>query len=248
MPARIGAGLMNANPDEIRKLAKVSGTADDLLTIQNASAAGKRNQSEVRKDIKDIGLGDTMLGVQDRAVSMGGGASGVLIANAGQLFSDGSKTFWDAVNIFAGAKAVKTAAAAGEASIPAAELASGAAKGAGRVGLRFLAAPLALAEVLTWSGQENNAPRQKQMKLEYLEKHSASLNKIGMSGMIANLIGPSPEETKAQIASLKAELQGGGIDSAAASMMAKANAKELAPVLAQYMSADKQPSGQAPLE
>lgn len=102
MSMQDAAGILGLDVSTLRTEAGKSTAAADATTGFLGSGAGKRALGEARKDIKDIGLGTTMLGAQDLAVSAGGGAAGIAIASAGQLFSKATDVFWSAVNIFAG--------------------------------------------------------------------------------------------------------------------------------------------------
>ncbi len=102
-------GFLRINPNGLGKAAGPVSTDSTALADFMASDAGKRTQSDAQKQIRDIGLGTGMLGAQDTAVGMGGGAAGVALASAGQIFEKSTGVFWDAVNIFAGTAGGKAA-------------------------------------------------------------------------------------------------------------------------------------------
>ena len=132
MSMQDAAGLVRMDVGKLREQAKTGGTAANTTAAFLGTAAGKRDLAETRKDIKDIGLGSTLLPAQDAAVSMGGGAAGIAIASAGSVMSKAADTFWGAVEIFAGKAGGKAAGAAGAAAAAGAGAAGG---GAGAAAL-----------------------------------------------------------------------------------------------------------------
>jgi hypothetical protein len=263
MAPRIGAGLLNLNVAELRKQANVQATADDLISIQNASAAGKRAQSDVRKDIRDIGLGESLLGMQDKAVSMGGGAAGIAIGSAGQVFAQATSSFWNAVNIFANAVPKAAPVAAGVEAGGAVAGASAAVRGYGSRALGALgrlAGPLALLDMATWSGseperynqpataEENQSAIRQRIQME--ESHLADVKKGGMGGWLSEtFFGGGEKETQSRIDRLKGELEKtGGINATGADMIGAAVAKHMSTkTLRTQDMGSPQPQGQAPL-
>lgn len=146
MAPQIGAGLVNFDVGAARRAAAEGGAAPNTSAEWLATEAGKRTQYEARKDIRDIGLGSTLLPAQDAAVSLGGGAAGVAIASAGSVMSKAADTFWHAVEIFAGKAGGSAAgAAAGTAAAAGAGAAGGGAGTAALTGtLGAAAVPLGL--------------------------------------------------------------------------------------------------------
>jgi len=146
MSAQGVAGLMHLDIPALRKAAKTQVSSDQSATQSFLqSDAGKRGAAETQKELRDIGLGSAMLPAQDLAVSMGGGAAGVAIANAGAVFEKATGTFWNAVEIFAGKAGGGGAGAVGAGTAVAtggAGAGGGAAAGSGLLGAA--AVPLAL--------------------------------------------------------------------------------------------------------
>lgn len=132
MSMQDAAGLVRMDVGKLREQAKTGGTAANTTAAFLGTAAGKRDLAETRKDIKDIGLGSTLLPAQDAAVSMGGGAAGIAIASAGSVMAKAADTFWGAVEIFAGKAGGRAAGAAGAAAAAGAGAAGG---GAGAAAL-----------------------------------------------------------------------------------------------------------------
>lgn len=132
MSMQDAAGLVRMDVGKLREQAKTGGTAANTTAAFLGTAAGKRDLAETRKDIKDIGLGSTLLPAQDAAVSMGGGAAGIAIASAGSVMAKAADTFWGAVEIFAGKAGGRAAGAAGAAVAAGAGAAGG---GAGAAAL-----------------------------------------------------------------------------------------------------------------
>ena len=132
MSMQDAAGLVRMDVGKLREQTKAGGTASNMTAAFLGTAAGKRDLAETRKDIRDIGLGSTLLPVQDAAVSMGGGAAGVAIASAGSVMAKAADTFWGAVEIFAGKAGGRAAGAAGAAAAAGAGAAGG---GAGAAAL-----------------------------------------------------------------------------------------------------------------
>lgn len=132
MSMQDAAGLVRMDVGKLREQAKTGSTAANTTAAFLGTAAGKRDLAETRKDIKDIGLGSTLLPAQDAAVSMGGGAAGIAIASAGSVMSKAADTFWGAVEIFAGKAGGRAAGAAGAAAAAGAGAAGG---GAGAAAL-----------------------------------------------------------------------------------------------------------------
>jgi len=149
MSMQDAAGLMNL---DVKKLRAQAAAQPNTGWDANATAsflgteAGKRTQYEARKDIRDIGLGSTLLPAQDAAVSIGGGAAGVALASAGSVMAKAADTFWSAVEIFAGRAGGSAAgAAAGTAAAAGAGAAGGGAGTAALTGtLGAAAVPLGL--------------------------------------------------------------------------------------------------------
>ena len=149
MSMQDAAGLMNL---DVKKLRAQAAAQPNTGWDANATAsflsteAGKRTQYEARKDVRDIGLGSTLLPAQDAAVSLGGGAAGVAIASAGSVMAKAADTFWGAVEIFAGKAGGSAAgAAAGTAAAAGAGAAGGGAGTAALTGtLGAAAVPLGL--------------------------------------------------------------------------------------------------------
>ena len=143
MSMQDAAGLMNLDVAKLRKDSQLGGSATDVTSGFLGTSAGKRTLAETRKEVKDLGLGATLLPAQDAAVSVGGGAAGVALASAGAVFDKAATTFFDAVEIFVG-KAGGAAAGGGAG----AGAGGGAAAGlAARVGVGSLAAGAAVAGV-----------------------------------------------------------------------------------------------------
>ena len=132
MSMQDAAGLVRMDVGKLREQTKAGGTASNMTAAFLGTAAGKRDLAETRKDIRDIGLGSTLLPAQDAAVSMGGGAAGIAIASAGSVMAKAADTFWGAVEIFAGKAGGRAAGAAGAAAAAGAGAAGG---GAGAAAL-----------------------------------------------------------------------------------------------------------------
>ncbi len=146
MAPQIAAGLFGLDVAKLRKEAKPGGAAANTTAAHLSTDAGKRDLYDARKDIRDIGLGSTLLPAQDLAVSAGGGAAGIAIASASSVFAKATDTFWGAVEIFAGKAGGSAAgAAAGTAAAAGAGAAGGGAGTAALTGtLGAAAVPLGL--------------------------------------------------------------------------------------------------------
>jgi hypothetical protein len=134
MAPQIAAGLVGLSVPQLREQAKVSANGVDFIGPHLATDQGRRESSNVEKDIKDRLFGSGMLPLQDMAVANGGGAAGIAIANAGSIFEKATGTFWNAVEIFAGA-AGKGGAASAAAGAGAGSGAAGGAAGAASRGI-----------------------------------------------------------------------------------------------------------------
>lgn len=223
------AALFNLDVPGMQKAATTTATAEDIGKIYRESKAGKREISTAVKEQRDIAFGEKFLGLQDKAVEMGGGAAGVAIGSASQIFSQGAQTFWNAVDIFAksaGARAVgaATGAAASGAAGAAAGTAAGTAATATAAGVASkvigaVGVPGIAAGVLTMSGDKDRiAPwtadevtAEKKKFLASQEEHLATVRKGGVGGWFAEtFMGGGEKETEARINELKAELGMGG--------------------------------------
>jgi hypothetical protein len=103
MSLQDAAGLLGLDVGKARKSAEGSASAENTTAAFLSTGAGGRTVAEARKDIRDINLGSFLLPGQDAAVAAGGGAAGIAIASAGQIFDKAASTFWNAVELFAGA-------------------------------------------------------------------------------------------------------------------------------------------------
>ena len=230
MSATGAAALFNLDIKSMREGVATTGTAAPTSKEFLATAAGARQVSEARKDIKDTLFGESFLGAQDKAVSMGGGAAGIAIGSAGDVFNKAASTFWNAVEIFAaaaGGKAVGAAAGAGVSGAGIGSKVAGVAgRGAGLLGKAAslagrLALPLQIAETLTMSGTEPERYRQPgggestadalQERLKMERAHLAEVKKGGIGGWAAEtFFGGGETETKQRIAELEAEISKAG--------------------------------------
>lgn len=265
MSATGAATLFGLNVSELRKSAATSATAPATAAEFMKTAAGKRTAADVQKERRDIEFGEKFLGAQDVAVSMGGGATGVALGSASQIFSQGAQTFANAVEIFAksaGGRAVGAATGAAGATTGAAAgtAATSAATGVATKVIGAIGVPGMAAAALTISGDvperyrvpasesENTEAIRRRIALE--REHLADVRKGGISGMVAEtFFGGGEKETTARIAELESELArsagGGGIDNAGADMIGSAVAKHLAQkTLRTTDAAAQQPIGQ----
>jgi hypothetical protein len=227
------AGLMKLNIPEMRKAAAAGVTAEDTTGQFLGTAAGFRTLADVKKDVRDIGLGESLIGAQDKAVGLGGGAAGIALGSASQIFNQGAQTFWNAVEIFAGSVGARGAAGAASGAVGAAVSSGVAGKVIGALGVPGMAAA-----GLTMSGDVPERYRQPASEdantaaihqaISMNERHLADVRKGGIGGWFAETLGGGGErETEARISQLKAELAGSGKNASDA----KANADELDKVL-----------------
>jgi hypothetical protein len=72
--------------------------------------AGKRDQADVAKLVKDKDLGMTLIGAQDAAVGAGGGAAGIALSQAAGVFSTAVDKFGGVVAGIAGQSFMGSAA------------------------------------------------------------------------------------------------------------------------------------------
>lgn len=177
MPREVAAGLMNFDVGKARTRASMQGTAEDTTGAYLQTGAGSRDVAEANKRLKDIGLGNGLLGAQDKAVAMGGGAAGIAMAASGEVFSKATGVFWDSVNIFAGA-AKGAGGGAVSSGVGAGIGASVASAGRAAWGLASRLSPLALlASVATMEGDK--APGSDGERPEDLEAELAERQKKG---------------------------------------------------------------------
>lgn len=97
------AGLVNLDPKLLRSVTGANGGVSGAAQNWVMSAAGQRSAADVNKTMKDIGLGSTFLPAQDAAVAAGGGAAGIALSSAGEVFSRATDAFGKSVEIFAAA-------------------------------------------------------------------------------------------------------------------------------------------------
>ncbi len=170
-----------------------------------ASDAGKRAAAEAQKDRRDLGLGSTMIGAQDTAVSMGGGAAGIAMAAAGGIFSQATGIFAGAVDRWIGGLGrAGIGAATGTVSASAAGAATGSTAGvaaraaATRAGLGAIATGagliVGLGAALPATGDDNGYSQMSPEELakrdesgnarqaKYLRQLAADQHKGGLSG------------------------------------------------------------------
>lgn len=241
MPMQDAAGLVNLDVAKLRKEAQPGGAAADVVTGHLASGAGRRDLANTGKDIRDIGLGAAMLPAQDMAVAAGGGAAGIALASAGQVFDKAVGTFWSAVEIFAGRAATGGAAAAGGAGTGAA--AGGAAGGAARGTVGALVATVGAGTAALAGGAlflqpdlppgVANAPPEQGHPAP--ERELAERRQGGLSGWVARTFGSNYSD--AELEQMAAQQRGGGqgaggpavvtLDSASADAIGAAAAKHL---------------------
>lgn len=260
MSAQGIAGLMNLDVGAMRKAAAAGGTAAPMTAEYMKTEAGRRAAAEARKEEKDVSLGEKFLGAQDKAVEMGGGAAGIAIASAGEVFSKGAQTFWNAVEIFAasaGGSAVKAATGA----VVGAGAGTAATATAAGVASRVIAAagvPGLVVGGLTMAGDvperyqvpatesENAAALRQRIAKE--KSHLADVRKGGASGWVAEtFFGGGERETTARISELQKELAkaGGGIDATGADLIGASVAKHLSQKTLRTQDAGQvQPAGQ----
>lgn len=262
MSATGAAALLGFDVKAAREAAGMRATAPPLAKQSLLNEAGKRTSADVAKETKDIEFGSKFLGAQDVAVEMGGGAAGVLLGSAGQLFDQGGKTFWNAVQIFAKAAGPGVAGSAGSAAGAAAGAATGTATTAATTGVASrvigaLGVPGMAAAALTMEGDipaRYRAPAtatQTQQaiaqRLTMERAHLADVRKGGASGWVAEtFFGGGEKETQARIAKLEAEAKGSGAtEAASASAIGKAVADSISRVTLQTQEAGvEQPIGQ----
>lgn len=129
----IGA-FLGTDLSKVKDLSELSPARRKALDRYMGMDAGKREQAEAGKNIKDIGAGMPMLAAQDAAVAAGGGAVGIAMAQASGVFSTAVDKFGGAVLKFVSGgygRAAGGAASAAGAGVGAAA-ASGAAAGSAR--------------------------------------------------------------------------------------------------------------------
>lgn len=215
MSAQGVAGLMRLNIPAMRRAAALNVSAEDTTGAFMSTAAGQRQSADVRKEMKDRLFGDGLLGMQDKAVALGGGGAGIAIASAGSVFSKASDTFWRAVEIFAGRAApslVAPAAAAGGA----ATAGGGAAAVTGAVvkaGVAALGVPAMGAGALLLAGDtparfvepasdaDNLAGVNSHLRAN--REHLADIQGGGIKGWAARTFGAGERETRANISNLQ---------------------------------------------
>jgi len=139
----IGA-FLGTDLSKVKDLSELSPARRAALDRYMGMDAGKREQAEAGKNLKDIQAGMGMLPGQDAAVAAGGGAVGIAMAQASGVFSTAVDKFGGAVATFAtGGYAAKAAAGGGGG---AAAGAGGAAAASRAPGLfRSVVAPVGLA-------------------------------------------------------------------------------------------------------
>jgi hypothetical protein len=92
----IGA-FFSTDLSKVKDLSELSPTQRQALDRYMGMDAGKREQAEAEKHIKDVQAGMGMLPGQDAAVAAGGGAAGLAMAQAAGIFSTATDKFGDAV-------------------------------------------------------------------------------------------------------------------------------------------------------
>lgn len=106
------AGFLNTDLSKVDDLSQLPPEKRRAMEAWLKTGAGKREQDESKKNIKDIELGKRMLPAQDKMVEMGGGAAGLAMDAASGVFSTAVDKFGGIIGGFAG-KALTVVAALG---------------------------------------------------------------------------------------------------------------------------------------
>lgn len=233
MSAQGVAGLMHLDVAGMRRAAAMQVSAEDTTGAFMSTTAGQRQSADVQKEMKDRLFGNGLLGMQDKAVAMGGGAAGVAIASAGSIFSRASDTFSRAVEIFAGKAAPSLVAPAAAAAGGAATSGGGVAAATGAVvkaGVAAVGVPALGAGALLLAGDtperyrtpgtadERAAAVQEALALQ--KSHLADIQAGGFKGWAARTLGTGEQETRANINKLQAELDADRVGAAMAKALA----------------------------
>jgi len=195
MSMQDAAGIMKLDPAKMRAAVSATDQTGAILSTDAASAASARRFAEASKARKDIGFGGTFLGAQDAAVGIGGGAAGVAMASAGQMFEKSAGVFWDAVNIFAGkaapglVPAAAGGAAAGGGGATATSIATGAAAAAilpvaAMAGVGYLGYQDIMSEKPHWDAVNAKRASDKQRAAQ-LQVDMPTLRRLEKGGMVA---------------------------------------------------------------
>lgn len=194
------AQLLNIKPGDVRAMMATQGIAPNTSVAYLATDAGKREAAESNKSIKDRVFGASFLGAQDAAVTAGGGAAGLAMAQSIATFEKASGIFWESVKLFAGA----TAASGG--GTAAAVAGGGTVATVARVGLTR-AVPLA--GVVTMEGDTEGRNRfladkqtpeaLRDAAIQEQRDHLAKMEAGGISGWAERTFGLSPERSKEEI-------------------------------------------------
>jgi hypothetical protein len=226
MPREVAAGLMNYKTGSAQRLEGMGGAASDVISGFLGTGAGGRMAAEASKSLKDARFGAEFLGAQDSAIDAGGGAAGVALASAGDVFNKAAGIFSDAVNIFAntGKGAVGAAATSAGGAATGTTVANVAARGAiGVAGTVGLAAGALFMEgdkpPEAFTKEQEQADIQRQLKDRQ--------GRGGFSNWFAKNVGreESTESLQQRLAALKGG--GSGMDMASADMVGAAIVKHL---------------------
>lgn len=106
-------GFLNADLSKVNKLEDLPPEQLKAMERYTGLDAGKRDLSDVKKNIKDQEAGAPLLKAQDKAVELGGGAAGIAMEHASGLFSTAVDRFGGIVANMAGAVVGRGASATG---------------------------------------------------------------------------------------------------------------------------------------
>jgi hypothetical protein len=107
---RTVGGFLNTDLSKVKSLSDLKPEELKALEKMSGMAAGKRDQADVAKLVKDKDLGMTLIGAQDAAVGAGGGAAGIALSQAAGVFSTAVDKFGGVVAGIAGQSFMGSAA------------------------------------------------------------------------------------------------------------------------------------------
>lgn len=96
------AGFLNTDLSKVQDMSQLSPQQRQTLERYSGMPAGRRDLADVNKEIKDQNAGAGMLGAQDTAVELGGGAAGLALTAAAGVFSTAVDRFGGIVASMAG--------------------------------------------------------------------------------------------------------------------------------------------------
>ncbi len=96
------AGFLNTDLSKVQSMSQLSPEQRKALARYSGMDAGGRDLADVNKQIKDQNAGAGMLGAQDKAVELGGGAAGLTLNAAAGVFSTAVERFGGIVVSMAG--------------------------------------------------------------------------------------------------------------------------------------------------